>query len=78
MTEHPGPPPDPVAAAHRQAETAAELVRSGCLDDPTAQELELAIAELRADLTNGENPESSLARIQRLVARADVRPPDAR
>ena len=67
--DHDGAPQDAVATARAQADEADRLVRSGRLDDDAARELEIATSQLRADLTNGENPEASLDRIRRLIDR---------
>lgn len=61
---------DPVGAARREEREADRVARSGRLDEDTLRELEIAVEQLRADLTNGENPEASVGRIRRLVARA--------
>ena len=61
---------DPVGEARRRVDEAEQLVRSGRLDHGTVRELEIAITQLRADLTNGEDPATSLGRIDRLVDRS--------
>lgn len=69
MADDAGPHRDPVAAARAGEREASRLVRSGRLDDDTARELEIAVEQLRADLTNGESPDASLGRIHRLIGR---------
>lgn len=60
---------DAVRAAREGEREAVQAVRSGRFDDDTVRELEIAVEQLRADLTNGENPEASLGRIRRLMVR---------
>lgn len=64
------PPDDIVAIARAQADEAERMLRSGRLDADTARELEIAISQLRADLTNGENPDAAIDRIRRLMGDA--------
>lgn len=60
---------DVVRAAREGERDAVQAARSGRFDDDTVRELEIAVEQLRADLTNGENPEESLGRIRRLMVR---------
>lgn len=63
-------PTDAIESARRDQREAERLVRSGRLDQDTVRELEIAIDQLRADLTNGESPDASLGRIRRLIDRS--------